>query len=248
MIVENVRPVPYWTEFSVTAWLNALPARALRVMGTVIALLLCASMAGQIALYILKTPGIQGVAHLFYVEDEGNIPTWFSSMLLLLCALASGCNAVCARFLKTSESKYWSGLSALIALFSLDELVSLHEKLNTPMRYLVGHHGLFHYSWIAFGGVAVAAISFSFYRFFTRLPHTVKRVFLLGCVLYFGGALGMEAIGGIYSDRFGAFNFPYTLLATLEEGLEMTGSLVVLSALLQNFALQMIYVLREDRS
>ena len=57
-------------------------------------------------------------------------------------------------------------------------------------------------------------------------------LFLLAGGLYIGGALGMEMIGGYYTDFYGKNNLTYALITCLEEVLEMTGIVVFIHGLL----------------
>ena len=50
------------------------------------------------------------------------------------------------------------------------------------------------------------------------------------------GALGCELMGGRYFEQHGRDNLPYALLVMLEEGLELTGVIVLIHALLMFIA------------
>jgi hypothetical protein len=56
-----------------------------------------------------------------------------------------------------------------------------------------------------------------------------------GCV-YVAGALGMELVGGAWAAKHGQDNLVYSLLTTVEEGLELTGLVLFIRTLLDNLA------------
>jgi hypothetical protein len=56
--------------------------------------------------------------------------------------------------------------------------------------------------------------------------------FIISAVLYIGGSIGIELIGGKYAEIYGFEDFSYTMIATLEESLEMAGLIVFIWGLL----------------
>jgi hypothetical protein len=55
----------------------------------------------------------------------------------------------------------------------------------------------------------------------------------LAAVLYIGGAVGFELVGGYYAELHGEKNLTFNLIATVEETLEMTGIVLFNYALLR---------------
>ena len=55
---------------------------------------------------------------------------------------------------------------------------------------------------------------------------------MLSGVIYVGGAVGVEMIGGYHSQMYGENNFAYGMITTIEESLEMMGILVFIYSLL----------------
>lgn len=72
----------------------------------------------------------------------------------------------------------------------------------------------------------------AYLRFLAALPARTRNLFLLAGAIYVAGALGVEMIGGRHAFVFGRYNFAYTMIATLEEFLEMLGILLFVQALL----------------
>jgi hypothetical protein len=115
-----------------------------------------------------------------------------------------------------------------------DEILSLHERLIMPVRQLLGtdHYGVFYYAWVIPGILIVVVLALFFSKFLSRLPEKTKSAFLTSGMLYLGGALGLELIGGYYDEINGIHNLTYTMIVTAEECLEMTGVILFIRALL----------------
>lgn len=57
-------------------------------------------------------------------------------------------------------------------------------------------------------------------------------------MIYFGGALGVEALGGWRAEAMGMNNMTHSVIGTIEEGMEMSGVAMVIVALLRHPAEQ----------
>lgn len=102
---------------------------------------------------------------LFSLNMEYNIPTYFASIQLLLCAGLLAVLSLIDRECNTSRSLYWLGLALIFLFLSLDETVGLHEQLSKPIRSRVSLPDLLHFAWVipytAFAG-AVALVYLKF--------------------------------------------------------------------------------------
>lgn len=166
---------------------------------------------------------------LFSLSYEGNLPTWYSSALLLACAVTLGAIAPAA---PDGQGRYWSLLAAVFGYLSIDEAVGLHEQLNE----LVHLGGPLYFGWILPAGVAVALLGAAYLRFLLRLPPETRRRFLLAGALYVGGALLMEIPLGLWTEAHGDGDLGYALIDFVEESLEMIGATLFLLALLRHAA------------
>jgi hypothetical protein len=79
---------------------------------------------------------------------------------------------------------------------------------------------------------AIIFLGFLFLKFLKNLPAKVRIGFILSAVVYLGGALGMELVGGSYASKYGLDNFNFNLLSTIEESLEMLGASLFIRTLL----------------
>ena len=167
---------------------------------------------------------------LLSLSYEGNLPTWYSSALLLGCAVTLAFIAVAA---PAPDARYWSLLAAVFGYLSIDEAVGLHEQLNAIVPPLGGP---FYFGWILPASVAVLLLGLLYLRFLRALPAETRRRFIVAGVLYVGGALVMEVPLGLWTEAHGDADLGYALIDFAEETLEMTGATLFLLALLRHAA------------
>jgi len=60
----------------------------------------------------------------------------------------------------------------------------------------------------------------------------MRRTFFVAATIYIGGCIGFELIGGHYAELHGRENLIYSMIATVEESLEMGGIIVFIWGLL----------------
>lgn len=211
------------------------------VLGVVAFLLVALSTLGQYSKYRLGHAGLTGLAPLFYVDTEHNIPTYFSVLLMLLATLATLLLVVVTRRGKKQGVPHrskWLTLSIGFLLMALDEAFQFHERLNIPVGALLGDGrlGVFYFPWTIPGIALVSILGLVFWRFLMHLPATTRFRFLLAATIFLGGAIGVELIGSQHAELHGYENLTYSLIVTVEESLELTGLIVFLWALLHHGA------------
>ena len=181
-------------------------------------------------------PGIRHIS-FFDLNAEINLPTWWSTALLLICAALTALMAALKR-----NDRFWWGwfFLALGFLFmSLDEVAQLHEKLSGPVREALHLSGFLYYGWVVPAAALLVVVGLSYIRFFLALPKGIRGGFLLGWAVYLAGVLGMESWGASASFRWGEENFFFALLAALEETLEMAGLLILIRVFLSHIVLEL---------
>ena len=112
----------------------------------------------------------ESFVRLFRVDGETNIPTWYSSSLLLLCALVL---AVIGKMKLQGYDRYalhWVLLSGGFVYLSLDEAAVLHEMLNKPAVALISPAGLLAFPWVIPGAKALHSPRFCTPAFFLVFP------------------------------------------------------------------------------
>jgi hypothetical protein len=108
-----------------------------RTLATVAFLLVLASVAGQISKFVFGHGRLKGLVVLFDVNYEGNIPTSYSVLLLLIAALLLAVIATLHRKQKAPHASKWAVLSFGFLLMAFDEAFSFHEMLIPPIRAAV---------------------------------------------------------------------------------------------------------------
>ena len=111
----------------------------------------------------------------------------------------------------------------------------MHELLVPPTRELLGDYasGIFYFAWVIPGIAFILLFALTFVKFLLHLQLRTRWLFLVSAVLFIGGAVGTELIGGRYAELHGFQNLTYTMIATVEEALEMAGVIVFIFALLK---------------
>lgn len=155
----------------------------------------------------------------FYVnlDSEGNLPTWWSALLLIGTAVA-------ALFLALAErgpvARSWSVVAAVAALLSLDETTRLHERLDRVVA--VTGITVPTFAWLLPGVLLLLIATPALVRLTRDLPREARRALLLASAVLLAGAVGMEAVhGAVARDGTAA---QQSVLVLAEEGLEMCGA------------------------
>jgi hypothetical protein len=210
------------------------PSSIARVLGAVAFLLVLASIGGQLTAYLTGHAHVYGLVRLFYVDAENNIPTDFSTLLLLFAALLLAVITVLKRKQTGSPVSHWAILSFGFLFMAADEAWSFHEMLIKPVGKLLGDDnlGVFYFAWVIPGIALVLVLALFFLRFLLHLPAKTRLTFLMAATLYIGGAIGVELIGGRFAELHGTRNLMYSMIVTVEESLEMAGVIIFIWALL----------------
>jgi NADH:ubiquinone oxidoreductase subunit K len=171
----------------------------------------------------------------FDFAGDKTVPTWFSSELLLLCAIFL---FIIFQSKANQASKYkwhWLGLAVIFLALSIDETATLHEW-SSSLLASYELDGIFYYAWVLFGLGFVGLFALVYGRFFFHLPKAQQRSFFLAAALYVGGALVVEMFNGRYESLFGAETLTYQLMTAVEELMEMGGVLLFIDALMKYIA------------
>lgn len=182
-------------------------------------------------------PFLRNLIIFFDVASEANLWTWANVIALAGASYAHFCAAYSRWWHRRPAVAGWLITATILAAMSLDDLASLHERLEPIGRTMGGGSGFLHFSWIVPGallGVLVVV-------FFINLARTVDTrtctLLIIGVGCFFSGAVGMEAIGGYVLSTQG-HNRLYVLLFHVEEFLEAIGAIFLLSAALADLPLR----------
>ncbi|WP_437679647.1 hypothetical protein [Sorangium sp. So ce131] len=208
-------------------------ARLRAALFAVMAIVASAGLAVEVLRPIVGLKRRSGVVPLLSLSYEQNVPTWYTSSLLLTCSL---CLAVIAAGARRAGGfvKHWWILSAAFLYISLDEVVELHEGASSWIEL----GGAFYYSWVIPAAAVVAVFAVAYLRFLGHLPRHTRNRFLLSGGIYVAGALAMELPLGYWAEHAGSDNLGYALIDFVEESMEMLGVNLFLLALVDHLAVQ----------
>ncbi|MEX2216315.1 MAG: hypothetical protein WD768_19545 [Phycisphaeraceae bacterium] len=171
----------------------------------------------------------------FNTDVESNIPALFSGFLLITAAALLAIVAACASARKETFRRYWWTLAAMFLYLACDEVGQLHERFSAGLPKQFKAAGVeapswMHWAWVLPALVIVTVVGTLFLRMVLSLPKQTRNLFFLSGIMYVGGALGMEMLGGHLETLYG--HGPEVLLeSAVEETLEMTGILLFIHAL-----------------
>ena len=167
----------------------------------------------------------------FSVSSEGKLGTFFSGVVLLVCALFLAVIAYAKLQNLEPYRALWALLSLIFLYIAFDEVTAVHERIGPIIGDMLGSWGLLR-GWVVPGIICVTLIGFAYIRFIIDLPKRSRLLFVAAGALYVFGALGMEIVGIWYMRSNVTADLGYGILATIEEIFEMSGLVVFLYALL----------------
>ena len=171
----------------------------------------------------------------FSLDREANIPSWFSSALLLSAGALLALVALDARARRDRWSRHWGGLALVYTVLSLDETAEVHERTGSWLRGHLNLHGPLHYAGVIPALALAVVVCVAYLRFLGALPRQTRLGILGAATVYIFGAAGVEAMSGWWAESHGSRSTALLLVSTVEENLEMIGTtlfiLVVLSYL-----------------
>ncbi|MFW6693463.1 hypothetical protein [Streptomyces sp. MAR4 CNX-425] len=174
---------------------------------------------------------IPSVRRMLNVDLEANLATWWNSTLLLAVTGV----ALVAALLSGRDSRpgrlSWLGFAAATALLSIDETVSLHERLGEVGKSWKETAGvaLPSHAWVLPGAIVAVAGTVCAVLWARRLPRDLRWGLLGALGVYLGGALVVEAFNGWAHKN--DYSLTLMLGTLVEEGLEMGACVVALAAL-----------------
>lgn len=151
---------------------------------------------------------------IFDLDEEESFGTWFSAAILLFAALLQLSVASSLRSKADNMYRWWLILGLGLALMSVDEVVGLHELLNTLSENSV---------WTVGGFYLVLVSGICFLPFLWHYRWWSSSLFLAAGIIYVTGAVGIEHYSGTDLN-----SLRYNMLTGLEECLEMAGIILAI--------------------
>ena len=200
----------------------------LRIAALVSVLVVALSIGIHYSTYRLQvaTPGEPAIAALqwFDVNAERNIPTAWSTLLLLSSALVSALLAARRPVFRSG----WLLIAVTAGYLALDESMELHERLAPAGKAVAGN--ALHFAWVVPGAVLAALAGGLLLLRLRQQPSEVRRRLVLAGTVYLTGALVLESVSGFVLRHLGAREL-YIAVTAAEELLEMLGASLLLAAL-----------------
>jgi hypothetical protein len=171
-----------------------------RIIIIAVLLITLAGLAARFAMYMWGQEGYLEALRIFDVGEERSIPTWFESILFLLCSILLAVVAVAKKQRNDRYILHWSVLSIILLLLSLDEVASIHEAIGQQSERLLHSatgftpSGAIKFFWVVPGAIFVVIVLLAYLRFLANLPQTTRRMFLFAGALFVLGALGIEML------------------------------------------------------
>ena len=198
--------------------------------------LLLAITAGFLVAHCVVQVGIYGFGaekhwlDSLNMDRELNLPTLFSSSLLLISALLMqrlGHNS------NPDAADDWRLLSKIFIFLALDEALQIHEILIIPgLRHQV--HPALASTWVVPYAALAVILLWRFRSFLGSIPRATATGLLRSGAVYVGGAIGMEMIGSfaVRSSLIRLHSPWYGGITGLEEALELIGIILLIHALM----------------
>ncbi len=199
--------------------------------------LLMAITAGFLVAHCVVQVGIYGFGaekhwlDSLNMDRELNLPTLFSSSLLLISALLMqrlGHNS------NPEATDDWRLLSKIFIFLALDEALQIHEILIIPgLRHQV--HPALASTWVVPYAALAIIMLWKFRSFLGSIPRATATGLLRSGAVYVGGAIGMEMIGSfaVRSSLIRLHSPWYGAITGLEEALELVGIILLIHALMR---------------
>jgi hypothetical protein len=223
----DVTPTEHHIEHEQKA--SVTPRGVVRTLVLVVLSLTVLSLLGQVAVHLLPDFVVRDrFAATFNVDEEANIPTLYSTLAILVCAVLLRVIARIEREGGGRLSRHWTLMSIIFFGLAVDEFLVLHEEIN----YRLDLSSFTRWSWVAIGIIFVFVVALIFLRMIVQLPSPVRRLFILAGLIYLSGAIVIETLGGHYVTVWGHDSMRYVLCTAAEEFLEMMGIVVFIYALL----------------
>jgi hypothetical protein len=193
--------------------------------------------AGFLVAHCIVQVGIYGFGKEKYwldslnMDRELNLPTLFSSALLLMAAL------LMQRLGQSNDhiaARDWRLLSKIFIFLALDEALQIHEILIIPgLRHQV--HPALASTWVIPYTVLALVMLWRFRDFLGSIPRATAARLLRSGAVYIGGAIGMEMVGSfaVRSSLIRLHSPWYGAITGLEEALELLGIILLIDALLR---------------
>lgn len=229
---ERQKSVPNATVAPVSPTLITLSAVNISLkLAYALLIILALHSIGQFIRLVYGFDYALGFVPLFYMYEEQNIPTWFSSITLVACSVLLGAIAIAKKDQLDPSYRYWRILCFVFLFLSIDEAAMIHEKIGYVTNRLLPQ--ALPSAWTIPYALLAGILGVILVRFLLSIPPKYRILFCLSGTLYVGGALGIEVLEVMrVLDGSDGRDLFFTVLVTIEETLEAGSILIFLYSLL----------------
>lgn len=156
---------------------------------------------------------------MFQITSEYNVPTFFSSFILVL----AGVWLILIARLSDRYKIHWFLLGVVFIFLALDESLLIHEGISRLTRENVEVEGNLSYgTWVIPYLILTAVLGAFYWKFVFQLPKRTMWLFIISGGIYVGGAAGFELVEGFVFTNYGETTL-YKLVHWSQEVVEMLG-------------------------
>ncbi|GAB3533604.1 hypothetical protein GCM10027403_07890 [Arthrobacter tecti] len=213
-----------------SSWERIRFGRTALLLGIPVVVLSLASGLLFLALEKSTAETFDDIHFWFYFFDVGreiNVPTWFSSGLWIVAGVIAGFFSRRA----TAHRRSWLLFAVVCVIFSIDEMLELHERLDVIGYELAAFLPFdLGFVWVIPGGLIALVIVLALTRLVFSLPKGVRNGLILAGVVFVVGGMGVETLAGLTVAANG-LTPQFFVLTLIEETCEMAGIVLCVAAL-----------------
>ena len=170
---------------------------------------------------------------LLQPDSELLLLACYSALSLGICSILVTIIACQKKLINSRYTRYWKFISLFFFLLAIDE-IAMMQKILTILRGAVNTNAreFLHFTWVIPAFIFLLVFAMTFISFLKSLSKKIRTLFIWSGIIYVGGAVGLEMIGGYHAQMYGENNFVYEMITIVEESLEMMGILVFIYSLL----------------
>ncbi len=180
-----------------------------------------------------------GVTLFFHFDQENNLPTLYSFILIASTAIMSFLFGV-SRNDTAWQRAGWILLGSIMTFLALDELLlQFHEGLGDLVEFEGVMGGFQQFDWMIIFLPVMAFFLILLLPWFLKLDRQSQILFMIGGAVFVIGSVGFEVFGAraIIMSEQGTMkmNFWYDMAVTAEESLEIIGMSIFSYALFKRW-------------
>jgi len=139
--------------------------RVAQAFGVVVICLVSFHVVVQSIRFLSGDERLLGLVAFFSLGAERNVPTFYSTVAILVCALLLAPISFAKWRSKDHWTLHWILLAVVFVFLSFDESAELHERLTGPMRSLSEIDGVLYYAWVIPYGIGLVLLTAAYLAF-----------------------------------------------------------------------------------